>query len=258
MISGSGINDHCSGFESGADLTPSTEAPTEPWEECELRVSPRASLLLGLGEALDSSQYAPPLRIFRGPLPVEALHLRPTDLSAAALLGRIVVRYGRVPMWPTTLLVCKTTYTVLCTSWKLCRAQPRDEEPRDHGNWCDICGWLTHNRSIDEELCDECAFNGICEECSHICGGRRLCDWCMEPRDLSPARRFMMMILADINNAFQCFTLTGPYFTDARGPGCDARSCLRAWSAVARGWKPLESGLGLFYYVSLEEVLLGR
>ena len=68
----------------------------------------------------------------------------------------------------------------------------------------------------------------------------------------------MMMILADIDNALECLMLTGPYFTDARGPGCDARSCLRAWSAVARGWKPLESGLGLFYYVSLDEVLLGR
>ena len=33
MIFGSRLNDHFSGFESGGDLTPSTEAPTEPWDE---------------------------------------------------------------------------------------------------------------------------------------------------------------------------------------------------------------------------------
>ena len=68
----------------------------------------------------------------------------------------------------------------------------------------------------------------------------------------------MMMILADINNALECLTLAGPYFSDARGPGCDARSCFRAWRAVARGLKPVEPDLGLLYYVSLEKVLVSR
>ena len=94
MIVGSKLHDHCGGVESDGDLTPSTEAPTEPREECELCVSPKAHLLLNLGEALDSSQYTPPLRIGRGQWPVETLHLRAVDPSPAALLGRIVVRYG--------------------------------------------------------------------------------------------------------------------------------------------------------------------
>ena len=113
MIFGSKLNDHCCGVESDGDLTPSTEAPTEPREECELCVSPKAHLLLNLGEALDSSQYTPPLRIGRGQWPVETLHLRAVDPSPAALLGRIVVRYGCIFMWPKTLLACRTSYTVL-------------------------------------------------------------------------------------------------------------------------------------------------
>ena len=251
MLFGSKLNVHCCEVESDGDVTPSTDAPTEPLEECELCVSARAPLLLNLGEGLDSWQYAPPPRMGRGPWPVDTLHLRAADSSPAALLGRIVVRYGCIPMWPTTLLVSKTSYAVLCTSWKLARAQPRDGITL-RNNRCVICGWLTRNRSVDEDLCDECSHNGICEECSHECGGRRLCDLCMEPRDLSPARRLMDMIQADVSNALECLTLSGPYFSAALDSGCYARSCFRAWRAVARGLEPDESGLGLFYYVSLE------
>ena len=68
----------------------------------------------------------------------------------------------------------------------------------------------------------------------------------------------MMMILADISNALEYFTLSGPYFSVARDSSCDARSCFRAWRAVARGLEPAESGLGLFYYVALEKLLVSR
>ena len=63
----------------------------------------------------------------------------------------------------------------------------------------------------------------------------------------------MDMIQADVSNALECLTLSGPYFSAALDWGCYARSCFRAWRAVARGLEPDGSGLGLFYYVSLEQ-----
>ena len=199
--------------------------------------------------------YGPsPLPWRRGPWPVEALQRRHIDGSPAALLGRITARYGRVPSWPTALLVSRASYTVLCAEWKWVRELPRDGFYL-RNNRCDICGWLTRNPSLDKNLCDECSYNAICKECVHASGHRWLCDLCLPIEELSSARLLMHHIRTEAGNAYDCFCRAGPHFSAGRSAGSTVQSYFLAWRRAGQeathGTQPDPPGLGIFFYVAV-------
>ena len=89
------------------------------------------------------------------------------EQTRSVFLTIICLRDLGASNWPDVRLLDKGACQVGTLPWLWIRHQTRDGNiPKN--DRCEFCGWLSGQRLIDEEQCDECWYPRVCASCAYI------------------------------------------------------------------------------------------